>query len=427
MHENENILMPDEPSVDEISADETPEVEQVAEEEPKPKRTRRKKAEELPTEEPSDEASVESSEETSEIYTTDLTPEDYEEDMSLEDVPDEPTLPEIVGSEGELIADPEPKGTTVPAVSDKTATRTNRPEPILTIEAGGEVITKEMLADIAWHEIHNAYRTRRILSGTFGGIEKTDNGKSIAVVEYKGFRIVIPLKEMRMELPNHITGYAYTEWLDQQHKILSNMLGAEIDFVVKGIDSKTRSVVASRRDAMLKKRQIFYMDPDANGEYRVREGRVAQARIISVADKSIRVELFGVETQIVAVDLANEWLGDAHDHFAVGDSVLVRIQKVTREDVEHITVKANVKSVSEEKESRLKLCKVQGKYAGKVTDVHKGVVYVRLTNGVNAIAHSCMDRRMPGKKDDVSFAVTFLDEERDIALGIITRIIKQNL
>ena len=427
MHENENILMPDEPSVDEISADETPEVEQVAEEEPKPKRTRRKKAEELPTEEPSDEASVESSEETSEIYTTDLTPEDYEEDMSLEDVPDEPTLPEIVGSEGELIADAEPKGTAVPAVRDKTATRTNRPEPILTIEAGGEVITEEMLADIAWHEIHNAYRTRRILSGTFGGIEKTDNGKSIAVVEYKGFRIVIPLKEMRMELPNHITGYAYTEWLDQQHKILSNMLGAEIDFVVKGIDSKTRSVVASRRDAMLKKRQIFYMDPDANGEYRVREGRVAQARIISVADKSIRVELFGVETQIVAVDLANEWLGDAHDHFAVGDSVLVRIQKVTREDVEHITVKANVKSVSEEKESRLKLCKVQGKYAGKVTDVHKGVVYVRLTNGVNAIAHSCMDRRMPGKKDDVSFAVTFLDEERDIALGIITRIIKQNL
>lgn len=427
MHENENILMPDEPSVDEISADESPEVEQVAEEEPKPKRTRRKKAEELPTEEPSDEASVESSEETGEIYTTDLTPEDYEEDMSLEDVPDEPTLPEIVGSEGEFIADAEPKGTAVHAVRDKTATRTNRPEPILTIEAGGEVITEEMLADIAWHEIHNAYRTRRILSGTFGGIEKTDNGKSIAVVEYKGFRIVIPLKEMRMELPNHITGYAYTEWLDQQHKILSNMLGAEIDFVVKGIDSKTRSVVASRRDAMLKKRQIFYMDPDANGEYRVREGRVAQARIISVADKSIRVELFGVETQIVAVDLANEWLGDAHDHFAVGDSVLVRIQKVTREDVEHITVKANVKSVSEEKESRLKLCKVQGKYAGKVTDVHKGVVYVRLTNGVNAIAHSCMDRRMPGKKDDVSFAVTFLDEERDIALGIITRIIKQNL
>ena len=32
-----------------------------------------------------------------------------------------------------------------------------------------------------------------------------------------------------------------------------------------------------------------------------------------------------------------------------------------------------------------------------------------------------------GKKDDVSFAVTHIDEERGVAVGIITRIIKQNL
>ena len=32
-----------------------------------------------------------------------------------------------------------------------------------------------------------------------------------------------------------------------------------------------------------------------------------------------------------------------------------------------------------------------------------------------------------GKKDDVSFVVTKLDEERSIAVGIITRIIRQNL
>ena len=70
---------------------------------------------------------------------------------------------------------------------------------------------------------------------------------------------------------------------------------------------------------------------------------------------------------------------------------------------------------------------IQGKYAGRVTDVHKGVVYVRLSNGVNAVAHSCYDYRMPGKKDDVSFAVTRLDMERGVAVGIITRIIRQNL
>lgn len=55
------------------------------------------------------------------------------------------------------------------------------------------------------------------------------------------------------------------------------------------------------------------------------------------------------------------------------------------------------------------------------------MVYVRLANGVNAVAHSCYDYRMPGKKDDVSFAVTRLDMERGVAVGIITRIIRQNL
>lgn len=38
------------------------------------------------------------------------------------------------------------------------------------------------------------------------------------------------------------------------------MLGAQIDFMVKGIDSKAHSVVASRKDAMRRKRQIFYID-----------------------------------------------------------------------------------------------------------------------------------------------------------------------
>ena len=55
------------------------------------------------------------------------------------------------------------------------------------------------------------------------------------------------------------------------------------------------------------------------------------------------------------------------------------------------------------------------------------MVYIRLSNGVNAVAHSCYDYCTLGKKDDVSFAVTHLDENWGIAVGIITRIIRQNL
>ena len=300
--------------------------------------------------------------------------------------------------------------------------------PVLTLEARGEVETEESREDVIWHEIHNAYRTRRILTGQLGGIEQTDNGKTIAIVDYKGFRIVIPLKEMMINVERNPSGQEYAELMLRQNKILGNMLGAEIDFIVKGIDSKARSVVASRREAMLKKRQIFYLDTDASGMYRVHEGRIVQARVIAVAEKVLRVEVFGVECSIMARDLAWDWIGDAHERFSVGDQVLVRVLSVRRDGLEEIAVKADIKSVSQNtSHDNLKKCRIQSKYAGKVTDVHKGVVYIRLSNGVNAVAHSCYDYRTPGKKDDVSFAVTRLDEERGVAVGIITRVIRRNL
>lgn len=300
--------------------------------------------------------------------------------------------------------------------------------PVLTLENRGEIETDESKEDAIWHEIHNAYRTRKILTGQLGGIEQTDNGKTIVIVDYKGFRIVIPLKEMMINVGRSPSREEYRELMLRQNKILCNMLGAEIDFMVRGIDSKTRSVVASRREAMLKKRQIFYFDTDSAGIYRIYEGRIVQARVIAVAEKVVRVEVFGVECSIMARDLAWDWIGDAHERFSVGDQILVRILSVRRDSVEYLSIKADIKSVSQKtNHDNLKKCRIQSKYAGKVTDVHKGVVYIHLSNGVNAVAHSCYDYRTPGKKDDVSFAVTRIDEERGVAVGIITRIIRQNL
>lgn len=395
-----------------------------AEEKPpvKPKRApgRKKKAE--TTETPSETA------EPASMTSEDTEPAPLAEETDNDAAPDtdptglsEDTVPEtepVISTEDQPTATPRPVSKATPATA-----------PILTLESRGEIETDEAREDAIWHEIHNAYRTRRLLTGQLGGIEQTDNGKTIAIVDYKGFRIVIPLKEMMINVGRSPSGEEYRELMLRQNKILGNMLGAEIDFMVRGIDSKTRSVVASRKEAMLKKRQIFYLDTDASGTYRIFEGRVVQARIIAVAEKVVRVEVFGVECSIMARDLAWDWIGDAHERFSVGDQILVRVLNVHRGDsVEDIGIKADIKSVSQStSHDNLKKCRIQSKYAGKVTDVHKGVVYIRLSNGVNAVAHSCYDHRTPGKKDDVSFAVTRIDEERGVAVGIITRIIRQNL
>ena len=114
--------------------------------------------------------------------------------------------------------------------------------------------------------------------------------------------------------------------------------------------------------------------------------------------------------------------------YKVGDRILVKVTEITGDIAESLTIRANIREAAPDTTlEELKKCRMQGKYAGKVIDIYKGVVFIRLGVGVNAIAHSCYDARLPGKKDDVSFVVTKIDEERRVAVGSITRIIRQNI
>lgn len=236
------------------------------------------------------------------------------------------------------------KASTAKAETPDTPVKKTAPSSILTLSADAEVETPESREDTIWHELQNAYRTRKILTGTLGGIEKMEGGGTIAVVYYKEMRVVIPLAEMMINLVED-AAHDYGELVQRQNKILGNMLGCEIDFIIKGLDNASRSVVASRKDAMYKKRQIFYL-PDANGNSRVCEDRIVQARVIAVAEKVVRVEIFGTECSILARDLSWDWMGDATERFHVGEQILVRILSVKLHSLEDISVKADVKSVN---------------------------------------------------------------------------------
>lgn len=372
-----------------------------------------------------------------------------EEDIPLPDTPEKPkraprrksagtskgkatALP--AGEDGVEKADPDEP---LPAPSSEAAT----PKPsrsaaqqsqatddaVLTINTRDKIESEQARMEAAWHDIRNAYITHRILTGQLSGIEELGERSVVAVVEHNGFRVVIPLEEMLLKLSNAAGQSEGFNFL-RQRKLLTAMLGADIDFVVKGIDPDSRSIVASRREAMLRKQRTFYLTPNINGEYQVREGRIVQARVIALAEKAMRVEIFGVECSILARDLSWDWIGDARERYAVGDEILVRILAVDRADKNNISVRADARSISNNTSlENLKKCRVQCKYAGRITDIHKGIFFIRLTNGVNAVAHSCLDYRAPGRKDDVSFVVTRLDEETGVAVGMITRIIRQNL
>lgn len=86
-------------------------------------------------------------------------------------------------------------------------------------------------------------------------------------------------------------------------------------------------------------------------------------------------------------------------------------------------MKTDIKGIK----NNLNKCNIQGKYAGTITDIHKGTVFVRLHIGVNAVAHSCYDNEIPEKKDEVNFVITRIDTDQNVTMELILRIIKQNI
>ena len=231
----------------------------------------------------------------------------------------------------------------------------------------------------------------------------------VAVTYFNGFRIIIPMNEMMINLQGD--GRENADTLNRQVRIANNMLGCDIDFIIK--------------DAMLKKRQTFYLGEDTEKPM-LYEGRIVEARVIAVAPKAVRLEVFGVEVSVRARDMAWEWMVDAGEKFQVGDLVLVMVNKVEASSVDQIIIEVDAKSPTANiNKDNLRKCHKQGKYTGIITEVYKGTYFIRLDIGVNAVAHSCNMSALPGKKDKIGFVVTRINDNYEVAEGIITRLIKR--
>ena len=378
--------------------------------------------------------------------------EDEIEKNEVENIPEEEFIPpegetpleegtvpeEEISNDGEPITDVLIEGETsedenteaeageaAKVVKTKKTAKPKVKKKVLTIDTDTVIETPESQEELIWHEIQNAYRSRRILTGTIGGVERTAGKKLLVIAYYKDFRVVIPVSEMMINLQEN-ANYSQWELMERQERIINNMLGSEIDFIIRGIKNEGRIIAASRKSAMLKKRERFYLRKDTTGLPQVHVGRVVQGRIVAISQLSIRVDVFGVEASIHTTDLSWDWIGDAAEKYTVGERILVKILEIKGDTPETLSVRADVKSLTPNvAKDNLSKCVVQSKYVGTVTNINKGVVYIQLKNGVNAVAHACFDNRMPGRKDEVSFVVTKLDDTHNVALGIITRIIKQ--
>ena len=269
-------------------------------------------------------------------------------------------------------------------------------------------------------DLLESYRGKKHLSGKIQGIENPtgEPSKALAVLAYGEYKVIIPLHEA-VEPPDDLKGQPLDYALNY---MLNKRLGAEIDYIVKGIDAKAKIAVGSRVEAMQNKRKSYYFGTDRDGNYILYSDICAEARVVSVVRSGIFVDLFGLEVFIPLSELSYQRMMDAESYFAPGQRTLVKILEVDRSNRKNIRVKASVKQAGENPyEKALRKYVIGNRYVGTVSLVDVNGVFVSLDGGIDCLCNY-PKRGRPPKGARVTIRVLGINYNTNRMWGAITHV-----
>ena len=306
------------------------------------------------------------------------------------------------------------------APDPKRKRATVRPIPVLSIDERRTVETEADRAKNDLLDLLESQKSGRILTGTIQGVERalSHPAHSFAVIYHGDFKVIIPAEEA-VEPPEDYRGRLPEDVL---HYMLTKRLGAEVDYIVKGIDPESNVAVASRLDAMRAKRKQYYMGTDRDGNHLLYSGVCAEARIVSVIRAGIFVDLFGLEIYIPLRELSYQRWMDAAGHFQPGQRILVKVLAVDRSNRNQIRASASVKQAGENPyEKALRRYSIDSCYVGTVSMVDTNGVFVALDGGIDCLC-SYPKRGRPPRGARVTVRILGINYEANRIWGAITHI-----
>lgn len=321
------------------------------------------------------------------------------------------------------IDDPQTDKETATATPKRTRVPAKPSVPVLSIDDRPTVETEADKAQNDLLDLIESQRTGRILSGTIQGVEHAEDNPdlSFAVIYHGEFKVIIPATEA-VDPPEDYRGRNPN---DVHHYMLTKRLGAEVDYIVKGIDPTSGIAAASRLEAMRARRKEFYFGTDRDGNNLIYAGVCAEARIVSVIRAGIFIDLFGLELYIPLRELSYQRWMDAAAHFQPGQRVLVKVLDVDRRDRNNIKASASVKQAGENPyEKALRKYSVGNRYVGTVSMVDVNGVFVALDGGIDCLC-SYPKRGRPPRGARVTVRILGINHETNRIWGAITHITTQ--
>lgn len=271
-------------------------------------------------------------------------------------------------------------------------------------------------------DLLESLRAGKILTGTVQGVERSSDNRSMAIVYHGAFKIVIPAEEA-VTPPDDFRDKSPD---DVMHYLVTKRLGAEVDFIVKGIDKEANVAVASRLEAMKAKRKQYYFGTDREGNNFLYSGQCAEARVVSVIRAGIFVDIFGLEVYIPLRELSYQRIMNATEYFRPGQRIIVKILELDKTNRNDIKVIASVKQSAENPyEKALRRYTVDNRYVGTVSMVDTNGVFVALDGGIDCLC-SYPKRGRPPRGARVTVRILGISRETNRIWGAITHIASFN-
>lgn len=177
---------------------------------------------------------------------------------------------------------------------------------------------------------------RRILPGQIIGMRAIDSNSSSDTKQYMAI-VSFGNQTCRVLIPDFVLfNFNYDKRLDAdtQKKVyqrMKSMIGAEIDFVVKHWDAKTKTAYGDRLKAMERLGWNYFLN-EKNPD-RIVRGMIVEARITAVATRYLIVTAMGVEARIPIEECGWERFGDLREIFTNNQTVSAKVLNITEAEV----------------------------------------------------------------------------------------------
>ena len=242
-------------------------------------------------------------------------------------------------------------------------------------------MTDELQEKIKSQNINSSKEKFKILKGNIVAIETEkmkEQNINCAIVDFKGIKIMIPATEMIPEGKN-------------DKKILRNMMGAEINFIVVEIDKVGEKAIASRIKAMERIKEINLK--------KLEVGDKIYSKVIGVWKKYIRVECIGIDFVIKAQDLQYGFVDDVSKIYKINEQVKVLIKSI---DLENNKIKISIKDLLEDPFKNIRKDFTEGgEYLASITGYADNGIFANIAQGVDTVCTlpTWLDRPpLPGDK-----------------------------